>query len=86
MRTADNITVASLNKAKAQSLDSNLNINRAMIIKAKIVLEYHLRVPKSLFTTYITTFQNKPTSLEQQGFGMSHSGIHIKLIKHLRKK
>ena len=41
-----------LQKGQAQKLDSNFNINQAMLIKAKILLEDKLGVPKTFFTTY----------------------------------
>ena len=31
-------------------------------------------------------YQNKLNELQQQGFGMSHTGIHIKHLKHFKRK
>ena len=81
-------------------LDSNFNINQGMLIKAKILLEDKFGVPKTFFTTYgkagqpaadITMYENKLRELQQQGFGISHPGIHIKHLRicdlvHMRKK
>ena len=62
-----------------------------MLIKAKILLEDRLGVPKTFFASYgrasnsasdISMYKNKLKELDQQGFGLSHSGIHT---KHLRK-
>jgi hypothetical protein len=83
--------VQSLNKARANKLDSNFNINQAEIIRIKILLEKAGAKPE-WFTTSgrasetpsdITMYENKLRELQQQGFGMSHTGIHI---KHLRNK
>ena len=81
-----------LQKGQAQKLDSNLNINQAMLIKVKILIEDKLGVSKTFFTTYgkqnqspaeNAMYQNKLNELQQQGFGMSHTGIHI---NHLKRK
>ena len=95
VRVADNKMVQLLQKGQAQKLDSNFNINQAMLIKAKILLEDRLGVPKTFFTTYgkqnqspaeNAMYQNKLNELQQQGFGMSHTGINIKHLKHLKRK
>ena len=92
IRTADNKMIQLLTKAQAQKLDSNFNINQGMLIKAKILLEDKFGVPKTFFTTYgkagqpaadITMYENKLRELQQQGFGMSHTGINK---KHLKRK
>ena len=92
IRTADNKMIQLLTKAQSQKLDSNFNINQGMLIKAKILLEDKFGVPKTFFTTYgkagqpaadITMYENKLRELQQQGFGMSHTGIHK---KHLKRK
>ena len=81
-----------LDKARTNKLDTNFNINQASLIKAKILLEDKLGVPKSWFTSYgragqpssdISMYEAKLRELEQQGFGSTHTGIHI---KHLNKK
>ena len=65
--------------------DSNVNLNQADLIKAKILLEDKLGVPKSWFASYgregkpqnvIDLYQNKLNELQQQGFGASGQGIH----------
>ena len=90
-RAADIRMVQSLNKARANKLDSNFNINQAELIRLKILLEKAGAKPE-WFTTYgrasetpsdITMYENKLRELQQQGFGMSHTGIHI---KHLSKR
>ena len=48
-----------LQKAKAQKLDSNFNLNQGLMIQAKILMEDKLGVPKSFFATYGR--QNKNT-------------------------
>jgi len=92
VRTADNKMVQSLQRGKVQKLDSNFNINQGLMIQTKILLEDKFGVPKTFFATYgkqnkqpseIAMYENKLKELEQQGFGMSHSGIHT---KHLRKR
>ena len=92
IRTADNKMIQLLTKAQQQKLDSNFNINQGMLIKAKILLEDKFGVPKTFFTTYgkagqpaadITMYENKLRELQQQGFGMSHTGINK---KHLKRK
>ena len=91
IRTADLKMVQSLNKARANKLDSNFNINQAELIRLKILLEKAGAKPE-WFTTYgrasetptdIIMYENKLKQLQQQGFGLSHSGIHI---KHLSKR
>jgi hypothetical protein len=81
-----------LQKAKAQKLDSNFNINQGLMIQAKILMEDKMGVPKTFFASYgrqnkqpteIAMYENKLNELEQQGFGLSHSGIHL---KHLKKR
>ena len=42
VRTADNRTVTSRTTARLQKLDSNFNINQAMLIKTKILLKDRL--------------------------------------------
>ncbi len=83
--------VQSLNKARANKLDSNFNINHEELIIVKIFMEKAGANPEWL-TTYgrasatssdIIMYENKLRELQQQGFGMSHTGIHI---KHLRKR
>ena len=95
VRVADNKMVQLLQKGQTQKLDSNFNINQAMLIKAKILLEDRLGVPKTFFTTYgkqnqspadNAMYQNKLNELQQQGFGMSHTGITIKHLKHFKRK
>jgi hypothetical protein len=92
VRTADNRMVQLLDKARAIKLDANFNINQASLIKAKILLEDRLGVPKSWFASYgragqapndANMYETKLKELEQQGFGSSSSGIHI---KHLKRK
>jgi hypothetical protein len=66
--------------------DSNFNLNQADLIKAKILLEDKLGVPKSWFASYgrehikdpatASMYQNKLNELQQQGFGVSGQGIH----------
>ena len=82
-----------LQKAKAQKLDSNFNINQGLMIQAKILIEDKMGVSKTLFTTYgrqnkqpteIAMYENKLKELEQQGLGLSHSGIHLKHLKNER--
>ena len=55
-------------------------------------MEDKFGVPKPFFTTYgkagqpaayITMYENKLRELQQQGIGMSHTGIHK---KHLKRK
>ncbi len=83
-----------LTKAQAQKLDSNFNINQGMLIKAKIFLEDKFGVPKTFLTSYgkagqqaadKTMYENKLWELQQHGFGMSHTGIHIKHLKHKKE-
>ena len=83
--------VQSFNKARANQLDSNFNINQAELIRLKILLDKAGAKPE-WFTIYgrasetpsdITIYENKLRELQQQGFGMSHTGIHI---KHFRKR
>ena len=61
------------------------------MIQAKILMEDKMGVPKTFFTTYgrqnkqpteIAMYESKLKELEQQGFDLSHSGIHL---KHLKK-
>jgi len=91
IRAADIRMVQSLNKARANKLDSNFNINQAELIRLKILLEKAGAKPE-WFTTYgrasetpsdITIYEHKLKELQQQGFGLAHSGIHI---KHLSKR
>ena len=86
IRTADLKMVQSLTKARSNKLDSNFNINQAELIRLKILLEKAGAKPE-WFTTYgrasetpsdIIMYEAKLRQLQQQGFGMSHSGIHIK--------
>ena len=81
-----------LQKAKAQKLDSNFNLNQGLMIQAKILMEDKVGVPKSFFATYgrhnktpeeNAMYENQLIESEQQGFGLSHSGIHL---KHLKKR
>ena len=90
VRAADNRMVQLLQKAKAQKLDSNFNINQGLMIQAKILMEDKMGVPKTFFASYgrqnkqpteIAMYENKLKELEQQGFGLSHSGIHLKNLK-----
>ena len=83
--------VQSLNKARANKLDSNFNINQAELIRLKILLEKAGAKPE-WFTTYgrasetpsdITMYEKTLRELQQRGSGMSHKGIHL---KHLRKR
>ena len=92
VRIADNRMVQLFQKAKAQKLDSNFNINQGLMIQAKILMENKMGVPKSFFATYgrqnktpeeNAMYENKWKELEQQGFGLSHSGIHL---KHKKQK
>lgn len=87
IRNADNRMVASLTKAKNQKLDSDFNINQAMLIKAKILLEDKLGVPKEFFTKYgidsltpdeIKLYQQKQSELQAQGFGRRRKRRHQK--------
>ena len=52
-------------------------------------------VPKSFFTSYgragqppsdISMYEAKMKELEQQGFGSTHTGIHIKHLTNRKKK
>ena len=95
VRTADNKMVQLLEKARTNKLDTNFNINQASLIKAKILLEDKLGVPKSFFTSYgragqppsdISMYEAKMKELEQQGFGSTHTGIHIKHLTNRKKK
>ena len=90
IRTADLRMVQSLKKARASKLDSNFNLNQAELIRLKILLEKAGAKPE-WFKSYgrasetpsdITMYESKLKELEQQGFGMSHAGIHL---KHLKK-
>ena len=81
-----------LQKAKSQKLDSNFNINQGLMIQAKILMEDKMGVPKTFFASYgrqnkqpteIAMYENKLNELEQQEFGLSHSGVHL---KHLKKR
>ena len=90
VRAADNKMVQLLQKAKAQKLDSNFNINQGLMIQAKILMEDKTGVPKTFFAAYgrqnkqpaeIAMYENKLNELEQQGFGLSHSGIHLTHLK-----
>ena len=91
VRIADNKMVQLLQKGKLQQLDSNFNINQGLMIQTKILMEDKMGVPKSFFASYgrinkspeeNAMYEGKLKELEQQGFGLSHSGIHT---KHLRK-
>jgi hypothetical protein len=91
IRTADLRMVQSLKKARASKLDSNFNLNQAELIHLQILLEKAGAKPE-WFTSYgrasetpsdITMYESKLKELEQQGFGMSHAGIHL---KHLKKR
>ena len=95
VRTADNQMIQLLNKARMNKLDSNFNINQANLIKAKILMEDRLGVPKSFFTTYgrasekasdIAMYEQKLNELKQQGFGSTISGIHKKHLGIKSKK
>ena len=70
--------------------DSNLNLNQADLIKAKILLEDKLGVPKSWFAQFgregkpqsvIDLYKNKLGDLERQGFGASGHGIQERHLK-----
>ena len=52
VRNADVRMVQQLKKATTMNLDSQFNIKQASLIKAKILAEDHLGIPKSFFTTY----------------------------------
>ena len=89
IRTADLKLVQSLTKARSNKLDSIFYINQAELIRLKILLEKAGAKPE-WFTTYgrasetpsdIIMYEAKLRQLQQQGFGMSHSGIHIKHLK-----
>ena len=91
VRDADNRMVQQLNKATTMNLDSQFNIKQASLIKAKILAEDHLGIPKSFFTTYgregtpandIELYESTLKSLEQQGFGHSKFGIKDKHYHH----
>ncbi len=96
-RTADNKMVQLIAQGRRSGKDkryarticlkacSNFNLNQADLIKAKILLEDKLGVPKSWFASYgregkpqnvIDLYQNKLNELQQQGFGVSGQGIH----------
>ena len=90
VRTADNKMVQLLAQGRRTGKDSNFNLNQADLIKAKILLEDKLGVPKSWFAQFgregkpqsvIDLYKNKLNELEQQGFGMSGHGIQE---RHLR--
>ena len=62
------------------------------MIQAKILMEDKTGVPKTFFANYErqnktpeenAMYENKLKELEQQGFGLSHSGLHL---KHLKKR
>ena len=83
----------SLKQARTNKLDSNFNINQAELIRLKILLEKAGAKPE-WFTSYgrasetpsdITMYKSKLKELEQQGFGMSHAGIHLKHFKNRSK-
>ena len=85
VRTADNKMVQLIAQGRRSGKDSNFNLNQADLIKAKILLEDKLGVPKSWFASYgregkpqnvIDLYQNKLNELQQQGFGASGQGIH----------
>ena len=85
VRTADNKMVQLIAQGRRSGKDSNFNLNQADLIKAKILLEDKLGVPKSWFASYgregkpqnvIDLYQNKLNELQQQGFGVSGQGIH----------
>ena len=91
IRAADIRMVQSLNKARANKLDSNFNINQAELIRLKILLEKTGAKPE-WFTTYgrasetptdIIMYENKLREFQQQGFGMSHTGIHKKYLQRI---
>ena len=91
VRDADNRMVQQLNKATTMNLDSQFNIKQANLIKAKILMEDHLGVPKSWFTSFgregtpandIQLYESTLKSLEQQGFGHSKAGIKDKHYHH----
>ena len=83
VRTADTKMVQQIAQGRRTGKDSNL-------IKAKILLEDKLGVPKSWFAQFgregkpqsvIDLYKNKLNELEQQGFGMLGHGIQE---RHLR--
>ncbi len=85
VRTADNKMVQLIAQGRRSGKDSNFNLNQADLIKAKILLEDKLGVPKSWFASYgregkpqnvIDLYKNKLNELQQQGFGVSGQGIH----------
>ena len=85
VRTADNKMVQLIAQGRRSGKDSNFNLNQADLIKAKILLEDKLGVPKSWFASYgregkpqnvIDLYQNMLNELQQQGFGASGQGIH----------
>ena len=86
VRTADNKMVQLIAQGRRSGKDSNFNLNQADLIKAKILLEDKLGVPKSWFASYgrehikdpatASMYQNKLNELQQQGFGVSGQGIH----------
>ena len=86
VRTADNKMVQLIAQGRRSGKDSNFNLNQADLIKAKILLEDKLGVPKSWFASYgrehikdpatAAMYQNKLNELQQQGFGVSGQGIH----------
>ena len=86
VRTADNKMVQLIAQGRRSGKDSNFNLNQADLIKAKILLEDKLGVPKSWFASYgrehikdpatASMYQNKLNELQQQGFGASGQGIH----------
>ena len=90
VRTADNKMVQLIAQGRRSGKDSNFNLNQADLIKAKILLEDKLGVPKSWFASYgregkpqnvIDLYQNKLNELHQQGFGASGQGIHERHAK-----
>ena len=86
VRTADNKMLQLIAQGRRSGKDSNFNLNQADLIKAKILLEDKLGVPKSWFASYgrehikdpatASMYQNKLNELQQQGFGVSGQGIH----------
>ena len=92
VRQADNKMVQLVAQGRRTGKDSNFNLNQADLIKAKILLEDKLGVPKSWFASYgrehikdarvLDLYRNKMNELQQEGFGSSMAGIHD---KHVRK-
>jgi hypothetical protein len=90
VRTADSKMVQLIVQGRRSGKDSNFSLNQAEFLKAKILLEDKLGVPKSWFASYgregksqnvIDLYQNKLNEIQQQGFGVSGQGIHERHAK-----